>query len=566
MADTVSTGTVAQSGTRLYVVGTASGMDTTALVDAAYDQKVAKADSIDIRIEGNQAEIAAYQTLQELGNDLATSLTALKASYGYSTSNTSIYDDMTAYLSTSDGADASGIIGMTVDSTAAQGSYSIEVIQLAKAMKISSGLISSKSDALNMEGTFSLSLGSGTSVDIQVTAAMSLQDIASALNATTGQTGISASIIKTSDNSYSLILTAKRTGEDINVTHVAGDNVFEFLGLTDSNNDFVTVVQGAQSAIIEIDGVQATSSTNSFTNITDGISLTLYAESLGTIITAEIDYDYSATKDAILAFIDAYNALRDFVIQNQQVGSDGAVSEDAVLYGDSLLKSLNSQISSILTASGNTASAISNLGDLGITFDSDNKLTVSNETTLNNALLDNYTSLRSFFETSISADSASISLIRNSSTGNSLDIAFDIQVDGNGQIVSVSANGDSNTFDINGTLLTGKSGTAYEGLTFAYVGGISTQINVSLQQGIADQIYNAINSYTNTATGTIQSTILRIEGTNTQLDTEAERIRERADAFREKEITRYANMEAKVQAAENLLKTVRALLGTSEDE
>lgn len=566
MADTVSTGTVAQSGTRLYVVGTASGMDTTALVDAAYNQKTAKADSIDIRIQDGQAEILAYQTLQELGNDLTNALTTLKATYGYSTTNTSIYDDMTAYLSTSDGSDVTGIMEADVSESATQGSYNIEVVQLAKAMKVSSGTLTGNTAALGIEGTFSLSLGTGTAVDIQVTSGMTLQDVATAINSKTTQTGVSAAIIKVSDNTYSMVLTAKRTGEDIQVSQIAGSNVFEALGITDSSGNFTNTIQNAQNAIIEIDGIEATSTSNSFTDVTDGLSLTLYAQSPGTVITVEVDYDYNATKEAVLAFVDAYNALRDFVISNQQVGTDGSVAEDSVLFGDSILKALNNQISSLLTASGDSTAAINNLGDLGITFDSSNKLTVSDETKLNEALLNNYDSLKSFFQTSMTTDNNSISLIRNSSASESMDIAFDITIDADGNITGASANGDSNAFDISGTLLTGKAGTAYEGLVFAYVGTTSGQANISLNQGLADRLYNAVNAYSNTTTGTIQSAILQIEGTNTQLDTEADRIRERADAFREKEISRYATMEAKIQSAENMLKTVRALLGISDDE
>lgn len=566
MATTINTGTVAQSGSKLYVMGTASEIDTSALVDAAYQQKVAKADTIDIRIEENQAEISAYKTLQDLGNSLTSALTSLKASYGYSTDDTSVYSNMTAYLSSSDGTDPTSLISADVESTAEKGSYSLEVIQLAKAMKVASGTVASKTDDLGMTGTFSLSLGSGSSVDISVTADMSLQELATAINQTSSQSGVSASIIKTSENSYSMVLTGTRTGETINFSHVAGDNVFQDLGIVDGSNQFSSVVQAAQSAIVEMDGIQITSLDNTLEDIVEGVTLTLYAAQENTTITLEIDKNYSATKDAIVAFVDAYNSLRDFVIQNQQVGTDGAVAEDAALYSNPILKSLNNQISSILTSIFGSGEAINNLGDLGITLDSSNKLTISDETKLNNALLNNYDVVQSFFQTSVTSDNSNITLLRNTSSISSLDITLDIQTDGSGAITSVSANGDSNAFEISGTRLVGKSGTIYEGMTFAYVGTDNATINLSINQGLADRLYNAVDSYTNKTTGIIQDNILNIESANTQLDTEADRIRERANAFREKEVARYATMETKVQAAKNLLATIRALLGTSDDE
>lgn len=565
MTEAITTGTVAQSGTSLYLVGTASDLDTSALVDAAYNQKVAAADSIDVRIEDNQSEIEAYKTLQDLGNDLTSALEKLKSSYGYSSADQSVYNTMTSYISATDGSDVSNIVSVDVEDDAIFGNYNLEIIQLATAMKTTSDSMADKTTDLNMDGTFSIALESESTVDIIVTSDMSLQDLANAINGVSEQSGVNASIVKTSDNEYTMVLTGLETGYDINTTHIAGDNVFQSLGLIDTNGDFVNIAQTAQSALIELDGIEVTSHNNTLENIMDGVSLTLYAEQVGTNMTLEIDYDYSATKDAIIEFVDAYNALRDFVIQNQQYASDGSVSEDAVLFSNTILKSLNNQASDILTSIFNSGDVVNNLGDLGITFDDDNKLEVSDETTLNNALLNNYDGIQSLFQTAIETDNDNISLIRNASTLSSIGLTLDILTDGNGDITSVTANGDNSAFEISGALLTGKSGTIYEGLTFAYIGGSTTTINISINQGMADRLYNAVDSYTNTTNGIIQSSILNIESASSQLDTQADRIRERADAFRAREILRYARMETEIQAAETLLKTVRALLGTSDD-
>lgn len=565
MVDAVTSGTVAQSGTKLYVMGTASGIDTSALVDAAYDQKVAKADTIDLKVASNTAKITAYQTLQSLSTALSSSLSTLKNSYGYSTTSTSVYDSKKAYLTTSDGTDASSLLSVTVDDTAEKGSYSVEVVQLAAAMKISSDTQSSKTTALGMSGTFSLSLGSGSSQDIVVTSDMTLQDVAKAINTASSTTNVKASIVRVSDNEYSLVLTGGATGQQIALTSVAGDDVLQSLGVTDSDGAVANLVQEATMAKVNLDGIELTSTTNNFDDVMDGVSFSLVGASPGTNITLEVDYDYSSTKDAITAFVDAYNNYRDFVLTNQTVATDGTVSDDAVLYGDTSLKTLNNEVFNILTDKFSSSDGLSTLRELGITFTTDNKLEISDEDALNNALLNNYEDVKSIFQTSVETDNSNISLIRNSSLISSQDITLQIATDDIGNITSVTANGVSDAFTIQGTLITGKKGTAYEGLVFAYIGGTSATINISLQQGLADRLSNTMTKYANTTDGIIQDQITNLQTTNDKLDTESTRIREKADAFRDKEVERYARMESEISAANLLLKQIRAILGTTDD-
>lgn len=560
----ITTGTVASSGTKLYIVGTASEMDTSALIEAAYEQKTTEADSIDIRIEENQTEISAYTTLQELGETMVDALDLLKATYGYSTSSDSVYDNMTSYLSASDSSDVSSIIDVNVEDTAVQGSYTLEVSQLATKMKMNSASVSSKEDTLGLEGDFTLTLESGTTIEIEITSAMSLDDISDAINEISDDTKISSSIVKTSDSSYNLIITGTETGEEITYASTSGTNIMQSLGVVDTGGNFANITQEAQGAIVYLDGLEITSSSNTIEDVLEGVSLTLYSAQEDTTISLEIDYDYTATKEAITAFIDAYNEFREFVLQNQTVDSSGNVDDDAVLFSDSLLDNLNSQVSTILTSVFG-GDSVTNLGDLGVTFDDSNYLEIIDEDTLNSALLNNYDDLQAMFQTSVETDSDQIALITNNSTATSMDISLDIGVDTDGNITTVTANGQSDMFEINGTRLIGAENTIYEGMTFAYVDDVSATVNISITQGMADLLYNAIDAYTNSSDGVIQNTILEIQSVNSQLDTEADRIRELADEFYEDEVLRYAQMEVEIQAAETLLSIVQALIGTSDD-
>ncbi len=565
---TISTGTVSTAGSTTYVSGSSSGIDTDALVEAGYEAKLAAADKIDIKITNNEAIVSAYQELQSLGTALTTALESLKTTYGYLATDKSVYNDLTSYLASSDGNDASNYISVTVDGTADKSSYSVSIEQLATTMKVSSDSQSSKTNALGLEGSFSLQLDEKTSMSIAVTSDMTLSDVASSINSTTSTTGVKATIIKVSDSSYSLVVSGSETGQEIQYSSTSGTDIFASLGITNSSGSYENVTQAAQDAIVTIDGMEITSSSNTLDNVLEGVSITLYGvpENSATSITLEIDQDYSGTKDAIQSFIDAYNNLRDFFITQKTTDSDGTASDSSVLFSDTLLKTFETSINSVLTGTFGSSDSFSSLGSIGITFDENNKLEISDETTLNNALLNNYEDVQALFQTSIVTDSSNLSVLRNSSTQANLKFDLDITVDENGTITGASVDGDTNAFTVSGSRIVGAAGTEYEGITFVFVGTESQTVNVSFSQGLSDQLYNIVDNYTNTTDGIVQEKIDRYGTLNNTMQTKADRIKERAESYRDQLIEKYSAMEAAISSANSLLKQVQALFNTDSSD
>lgn len=567
MAD-ISTGTVASFGTRLFVVGGASGIDTSPLLEAAYQQKAAEADRIDLKIEKNQAVISAYGTLCELGDTLLESLKLLKQTYGYSEQGDSVYDNMTAYLSTAADADPTSVIGVVVGETAIRGDYSIEVSQLAKKMKVTSNAVADKTAALGLDGSFTLTSDAGVASEITVTVDMSLEDINAAINAVSGDTNVSSTIVKTGDTSYTLAISGTETGESLTYVSTGGiDNIMQSLGVTDGADTFVNITQAAQNAIVYLDGLEIISSSNTIEDVLDDVDLSLYAELPGEIINLEIDYDYSSVKEAIIGFIDAYNEFRTFYDQHQSVSATGDVSDDAALFSDTMLNNMNFQISSVLSSVfGDDTDQVTNLGDMGIRFNSGNYLEISDEDMLNDILLNDYEELREMFQTSVVTDNTNIALISNDSTLTDFNLTFDITVDGGGDIVNVSVGGDTSLFDYDGSRIIGAEGTIYEGLTFVYVDDVNASITIDFRQGMADLLYNSVNAYANISSGLIQEAVGDLQSTNSSLGSEATRVRERAEEYYQREVERYARMEVEIAYAKTLLNTVRALLGIDNDD
>ncbi|MCD8566412.1 MAG: flagellar filament capping protein FliD [Alphaproteobacteria bacterium] len=559
---TISTGTLATSGTTTYVYGTASELDTSALVETAVAAKTQKADQIDIKIDENDAKISAYEELSDLAQALQDSLEQLKSVTGLSEDNESIFNTRTGTLQSDSSTDPTSLVSVSVDDGSELGDYTIVVQQKATAMKVTGSEQASKTDALGYSGSFTIGLSDSGTASLDITATMSLTDIADVINAQTATTGVKASIIKTSETGYSLVLTGQNTAQDIQITSVSGDDVMTSLGITDGSGGFQNITQQARQAIITVDGVTITRDTNTFDDVIDGVQIDVKGADPGTTISMSVTHDTSGTKEALQAFIDAYNALRDFVITNQTISSDGAVSDDAVLFSDSLMENLNDMIAGLLGSSFD--SDLSTLASIGITYDSDNKLQISDEMALDDAILENYQAIVDLFSTHSESSDDTFRMLSNTSSVGSLDVTFDITVDSEGKVSSVTANGQSDMFTISGTLITGKAGTIYEGLSFSYQGGANASVNFSLNQGLADRLYNGLTDYTDTSSGLIAQQKTQLESTNDKLTDEAATIRENAENYRTRLINKYAAMEAKIQSLKSLQEQIRAILGYTD--
>jgi flagellar hook-associated protein 2 len=559
----MTTSTVSTNGSTTYLSGTVSGLDTSSLVAAAVAQKTARADTLDAKVTANTSKISAYQNLRSLLTAITDSLSSLK-SVAYSSLSTSgnAFDEKSAFLTASDGTDATDVIAVSADDDAVAASYAITVTQLAKAMKVAS-TAQDATTALGSSGDFTIGVEGGTTATIAVTADMTLKDLASAINAQSGTTGVSATLLKVDDGDYRLVLSADDTDVDIQVTDASG--AAQAIGLTDSDGAFANVLQAAQPAIVTIDGLEVTSASNQLTDTIPGLSISLLQATAGQTITLDIEPNYEDVKTAITGFIDAYNALRDFIDTNQTVGSDGTVADDAVLFADSILRSVTKQLSGVLGQSVASADdTVTSLAALGVTLNADNQLELSDETTLDNLLLENLDSLQSFFETKFTTSDSALKLLKND-TSASLSFTMDITVT-DGAISDVTVGGQSGLFTVSGNRIVGASGTIYAGLSFALVATESTSIDVSLQQGFADLVTTLLDDYANSTTGVIQKQIQSLNDASTTLSDKSDKIRDDAETYRTKLVQKYSAMEQELYAAQVLQQQIKAILGSSSDD
>jgi flagellar hook-associated protein 2 len=536
-----------------------SSIDWDAIIEASYQAKLAKADTLETKITANEAKIAAYEEAQTLLSTLMDTAQALRAPTGTIDSADDVFLSRTAYLTAVGSVDTDSTVSVTADDGAATGSFDLTISQLAKAHKVASSTFTSSSDDLGLSGDFSLGIEGGDSVTITVDSSMSLADIASAINETSDDTGVQASVLKVSSTEYELILSSVETGETIVVAD--DDGVLADLGVVDDAAAWSDELQAAQDAIFTIDGVTITRSTNDVDDAIDGVTLHLYSTTEDDAsITVEVGENLSDIKDAIIAFVDAYNAYREWALTQQETATGGGASDDAVLFGDGTIRGINIDVAAALNFSLDDSS----LRTLGISFDENNYL-VYDEDTLDDQLLADVDSIEALFAYSFSSSSSDLRLLARG-TGAPTTFTLDITVDADGDISGVSVDGDDSLFTWDGARIKGATGTIYEGYTFVFTGDTSQTVTITQTTGIAEQLYNVTEAAANTSDGSLETLMETLTEQDDDYQEQIDDIESRATTFKENLTARYAKIQAAISEAQSTLDYLEALLAAQNSD
>lgn len=523
-----------------------TGIDYATLIEAKVNARLAKADRIDTKITANEAKITAYTDLQDKLQAVNDAIDGLRNRSVSTGASSNLFGQRTAYVGDDD------VFSATVDDDTEVGTYSVMVQQLATKHKIAADAVGSKTDALGYSGSFTLQAADGSAVTIQVESDDSLTDLRDAINANKSTSGVTASIVQVSDSSYQLILTANDTGEEISLTD-GGDGVLSSLGLTNSDGAIKNELVAVQDAIVEIDGVSITRSSNTIDDAIEGVTLNLYSASPDTAVSMEVSTDLSSIKSAITSFVDAYNDYRDFVLTQQATTSDGTASSDATLFSDSLLRQIVRSVNSALNTSITTDDGtVLSMASLGISFNSSNELELD-EDTLNSILSSDVDAVQQLLGLNMTSSSSQMSLLRYTSSASALSFSLDIVRGDDGNLTSASVDGDSSLFTVSGNRIIGATGTAYEGIVLVYSGN-SGSVGIDFSQGLADKLFGVIDDASADYDSDLATAIDDLETRDTELESRSSDIKTKAETYRSTLTAYYARLEAAAETAALLLK------------
>ncbi|MBP3126838.1 flagellar filament capping protein FliD [Thalassospira sp. ER-Se-21-Dark] len=574
---------------RVQLSGGSSNIDFVDTVDKMIAARRIPADNLEKRIEANDEKIAALKELQTLVGTLKDSMANLYGATSFDNSR-NIFESKQIFASTNNTTEAGSLIGVVASNAAETGSYKFEINQVASKHKLSSNTqtVAASADVTGLTGTGTFTITGGTgSSSVTVAAGDTLQDIRDKINNVKDTTGIQASVVKVSETESTLILTSVEEGE-ANRMSFSDDSgsVLQNLGvLTDSTTiNAANVIDDGNNASITLDGITVTRGSNEFSDLIDGLSISLYDAEPGTEITIEIEQDLNQAKTAILNFVEAYNAVQTFINEKTFVDpTTGESSEDAVLLGNTSVKGIESALQQI---AGSFANGVTDrpdkddysvLAEIGLDFvaygaNEDPMLSKTidlDEAALNEALLNEPQEVMELFLFRGKSDNSDVTMTGFDGKTNAATYEFNIDASG-GTINSV-------TYDItvNGVTTTGKnavvSGNSIrtaDGLRLFYGGdaNASDTATVTTSIGIGAQFYFELDSILDEEDGTLTQAISDLEVQTTSYEEKVDRIDERLTRQREVLMDQFIAMESALARMKNIQSSLDELMAAGRDK
>ena len=408
MVTSISLGNVITVNGKTMSVGSSSNIDVQSIVSSLVKVKQLDETKITDKIALDNKKLTAVSNYRTLLTNLQTAAGYLQNPAGISTDQTgNIFAYRSVSASASDGSTVTNYIGATTLAGATLGSYNLTIDQLAQAQTNTSVSYASESSSLATvggaggtpkAGTFSLN-----GQNITIATGDSLDAIASNINNFTATTNVRADIIKVSDTDFRLKLSSTKTG--VANAYAVGGDITVFKSMFTGTGSATTAAQDSQ---MTLDGLTITRSTNTVSDAIQGVTFTLsQVTPPSTTLAVSVNPDPTSVASKITDFVNAYNAAKTFIAQQQERNSSGAYVSTAILQGDQILNSFVDQVTSELSAGNGSTSGVASIADLGITYNDtaatnttpavSNTLTLDT-TTLQNALDSNFTAVQNLFE------------------------------------------------------------------------------------------------------------------------------------------------------------------------
>jgi len=371
MTSTSSTSSSTSSTTGssiLTSLGAGSGIDTdalvTGLVSASFDPKDS---ALKTKEDANTAKISSLGTLTGGIDAFANALQQLVAG-----------GTLKSQPSTSDSSvvTATAQNGTNISSLSAQ----IEVRQVATAQSLVSPYLASTTTAVGLGG-LTLTTGTGASArtfNITIDASNNtLAGLATAINATnTGTTpsGLTASVVTDANGARLVVKGQTGSANSFTITANGADPDLSRFTSTGTGAQ-MTQAQPAQDAIIRMDGVDTTHTTNTVTDLIAGVTLNLVSARPGTTITLGVTRPTDAITQAVNDYVSAYNSLKSEIDTATAIGSGG--TGQGPLYGNSAIREMQRQLQKITsTALSSYPNGPQTLAEIGVSTGQDGTLSV----------------------------------------------------------------------------------------------------------------------------------------------------------------------------------------------
>lgn len=585
------------SNGRIQLSGLSSNIDFVNVVDQMMKARRIPADNLEKRIESNDEKLTSLRELQDLVKNLQTSINTLYGANSFDGSKNS-FASKQVFASSSDGK-ASSLASVTASNKAVASNYTLEIDQIATKHKLSADTVNinpneTLSTAQNGSGTAigtgTFTIGSnGQSAQVDVSDTDSLLDVRDKINAVKSTTGVQATIVKVADGQSTLILSSTKEGAANQMT-LSDDSgsVLQNLGVLAADPDTGEVgintnneIQAGLDASLKLDGVAVTRSSNTIDDLVDGITFDLYEASPSTTINISVEQNLSAAKDAILGFVDAYNAVREYINEKTYVDPNTQKAEEgSVLLGNSAVKTIESDLQQMLASTPTRGGAsspddISVLAQIGLTFKSANEVTsddkysvstlVLDEAKLNETLINKPEEVEKLFNFSSTTTNPSLQVTSFGAATGGAQYDFSVTKDANGAITAATYTVGGVTKD---ATINGSSLLTDDGLKIFYNGpDDATQTGtITTSVGIGAKLHFTMVDMLDSESGVMTNAIGSLETQNTNYQEKIDKIDSRITNQREVMMNKFINMETQLAKFKNIQSSLEELMAAGKQD
>lgn len=404
--------------------GIGSNLDVNGIVSKLMSVEQRPVALLDKKEASYQAKLSAYGTLQGTVSSFQSAVQGLNS--------------LSKFQSTKASPGDSTVLTASSSSIAASGSYSIDVTTLAQAQKLVATGQSSLTAAIGggtsttltfdfgtvQGGTFAsgkytgatfTSNGSGVKTVTIDSSNNSLAGIKDAIN--NADIGVTASIVNDGGTSpYRLVFASNSEGKSNSIKlSVNGDATLSGLLSHNPANDTgqsLSESVSAQNAEFSVNGVAISKTSNTVSDVIQGVTLNLLKASGST--TLSVSKDTASVTTSVNALVTAYNALNKSIAD--LTAYDPKTKVAGPLLGDSTVRTIQTQIRRTLsTPLSNPSGSFSALGQIGVSFQKDGSLAVDSSK-LQSALNTNFSDIAGLFASNGKATDSLVSYTGSTSS------------------------------------------------------------------------------------------------------------------------------------------------------
>lgn len=350
--------------------GLGSDVDFDSIIEKLVEVESASIERFDSWKTEWSDKIAALETLNTKLSDFRT------VAAGMST--------LSQFVGKTAASSSTSVLTASATTTATSATHSVLVNQLAQnEIEAHQGLADSAT-VVNNSGSakvFAFSYAGGAAVSISVANGATLSDLATAINSSGANPGVTATVLDMGASygatRYRLLLQGQDTGS---TNTIAIDDALTTLDGTGSTENFesgtFTQTQAAQNAQLRVDGYPPATwierATNAVNDVIPGVTLKLVSAS-ATPVQVTINDDTEAMQEKIESLVEEYNEVISYI--KEQTKFDSATGESGILLGNYAMEIVKSALNYIGTGNApgfkDPNDPYLNLGKIGITTDSD---------------------------------------------------------------------------------------------------------------------------------------------------------------------------------------------------